>query len=64
MEAASNPKVTVVGVSALNTHPRRSQFKLVVIGAPITQACADEVAADIYTGDAASAGQTAKAHAE
>jgi len=76
MEAASDPEVTVIGVSALltttmpamkeivaalNTHPRRSEFKIMVGGAPITQAFADEIGADIYTEDAASAGQAAKA---
>ena len=79
MEAASDPEVTVVGVSALltttmpamqeivaalNTHPRRSEFKIMVGGAPITQAFADEIGADVYTEDAASAGQAAKALAK
>ena len=76
MEAANDPEVTVVGVSALltttmgamqetvaalNTHPRRNQFKIMVGGAPITEAFAKEIGADIYTEDAASAGQAAKA---
>ncbi|MCI6957831.1 MAG: corrinoid protein [Candidatus Faecousia sp.] len=76
LEAASDPEVTVVGVSALltttmpamqetvaalNKHPRRSEFKIMVGGAPITQAFADEIGADVYTEDAASAGQAAKA---
>ena len=76
MEAANDPEVTVVGVSALltttmpamqetvaalNTHPRRGEFKIMVGGAPITQAFADEIGADVYTEDAASAGQAAKA---
>ncbi len=76
MEAANDPEVTVVGVSALltttmaamqetvaalNTHPRRSQFKIMVGGAPITEEFAKEIGADIYTEDAASAGQAAKA---
>ena len=76
MEAASDPEVNVIGVSALltttmpamqeivaalNTHPRRSEFKIMVGGAPITQAFADEIGADVYTEDAASAGQAAKA---
>ena len=76
MEAANDPEVTVVGVSALltttmaamqetvealNKHPRRGEFKIMVGGAPITQAFADEIGADIYTEDAASAGQAAKA---
>ena len=76
MEAANDPEVTVVGVSALltttmpamqeivaalNTHPRRSEFKIMVGGAPITEAFAKEIGADVYTEDAASAGQAAKA---
>ena len=76
MEAANDPEVTVVGVSALltttmpamqetvaalNSHPRRGEFKIMVGGAPITQAFADEIGADVYTEDAASAGQAAKA---
>ena len=76
MEAANDPAVTVVGVSALltttmaamqetvaalNQHPRRSEFKIMVGGAPITEAYAKEIGADIYTEDAASAGQAAKA---
>ena len=76
LEAANDPEITVVGVSALltttmpamqetvaalNKHPRRSEFKIMVGGAPITQAFADEIGADVYTEDAASAGQAAKA---
>ena len=76
LEAANDPEVTVVGVSALltttmgamqetvaalNKHPRRGEFKIMVGGAPITQAFADEIGADVYTEDAASAGQAAKA---
>ena len=76
LEAASDPEVTVIGVSALltttmpamqetvaalNKHPRRGEFKIMVGGAPITQAFADEIGADVYTEDAASAGQAAKA---
>lgn len=76
MEAANDPEVTVVGVSALltttmaamqetvaalNQHPRRGEFKIMVGGAPITEAYAKEIGADIYTEDAASAGQAAKA---
>lgn len=79
MEAAADPEVTVVGVSALltttmpameetvealNRHPRRSEFKIMVGGAPITQAFADKIGADVYTEDAASAGQAAKMLAE
>ncbi len=76
LEAASDPEISVIGVSALltttmpamretvaalNQHPRRSQFTIMVGGAPITQAFADEIGADIYTEDAASASQAAKA---
>ncbi len=75
LEAANDPDITVMGVSALltttmpamqetvaalNKHPRRSQFKIMVGGAPITKAFADEIGADVYTEDAASAGQAAK----
>ena len=76
LEAANDPEITVMGVSALltttmpamqetvaalNKHPRRGEFKIMVGGAPITQAFADEIGADVYTEDAASAGQAAKA---
>ena len=76
MEAANDPEINVIGVSALltttmpamqeavaalNQHPRRGEFKIMVGGAPITQAFCDEIGADIYTEDAASAGQAAKA---
>lgn len=76
MEAASDPAVKVVGIStlltttmpamkeivaALNTHARRGEFKVMVGGAPVTQAFADEIGADIYTADAASAAEAAKA---
>ena len=76
LEAANDPEITVMGVSALltttmpamrdtvtalNTHPRRGEFKIMVGGAPITQAFANEIGADVYTEDAASAGQAAKA---
>ena len=76
IEAANDPEVNVIGVSALltttmpamretvaalNKHPRRGEFKIMVGGAPITQAFADEIGADVYTTDAASAGQAAKA---
>ena len=74
VEAAEDLEVTVVGVSALlttmpamqetvaalNAMPRRKDFKIMVGGAPITQSFADEIGADIYTEDAASAGQAAK----
>ena len=76
LEAANDPEITVIGVSALltttmpamqetvaalNKHPRRSEFKIMVGGAPITQAFANEIGADVDTEDAASAGQAAKA---
>jgi len=76
MEAANDPEVSVVGVSALltttmpamqqtvaalNQHPRRGEFKIMVGGAPITEEFAKKIGADIYTEDAASAGQAAKA---
>ena len=79
LDAADDPQVTIVAVSALltttmpamkdivtalNAHPRRGQFKIMVGGAPITQAFADEIGADIYTEDAAAAGQAAKALAQ
>ncbi len=75
VEEASKPDVNIVGVSALltttmpamqetvealNAMPNRSQFKIMVGGAPITQAFADEIGADCYTTDAASAAQAAK----
>lgn len=47
-------------VERLNQHPRRSEFKIMVGGAPITQEFADEIGADIFTTDAASAAQAAK----
>ena len=80
VEAVENdPEVTVVGVSALltttmpamqetvaalNAMPRRKDFKVMVGGAPITQEFATEIGADVYTEDAASAGQAAKALAQ
>ena len=76
VEAVENdPEVTVVGVSALLTttmpamketvealkaSPAAGRFKIMVGGAPITQAFADEIGADYYTADAASASQVAK----
>ena len=79
LEAANDPEVNVIGVSALltttmpamketvaalNKHPRRGEFKIMVGGAPITQEFADSIGADVYTTDAASAGQAAKALAK
>ena len=76
MEAASDPEVNLIGIStlltttmasmketvaALNAHPRRGEFKVMIGGAPITQAFAEEIGADIYTADAASAADAAKA---
>lgn len=73
-----DPEVTIVGVSALltttmpamqetvealNASPARSRFKIMVGGAPVSQHFADEIGADVYTEDAASAGQAAKAMA-
>ncbi len=75
VEAAEDPDVTVVGISALltttmpamreavaalNKSPRRKDFKVMVGGAPITQEFCDEIGADVYTPDAASAGQAAR----
>lgn len=47
-------------VAALNAQEFRSDIKVMVGGAPITQAFADEIGADAYTEDAASAAQKAK----
>lgn len=47
-------------VALLNEAPFRSKIKVMVGGAPITQAFADEIGADAYTEDAASAAQRAK----
>jgi len=75
VEMAADPAVNIVGVSALltttmpamketvealNAMPNRAQFKIMVGGAPITQEFADEIGADVYTTDAASAAQAAK----
>ena len=74
-EAAADPDVNIVGcsalltttmpslrdtVAALNKAPNRSQFKIMVGGAPITQEFADEIGADCYTDDAAAAAEAAK----
>ena len=76
VEAAADPDVKIVGVSALltttmpamkatvealNAAPNRADFKVMVGGAPITQAFADEIGADAYTPDAATAASVAKA---
>ena len=47
-------------VTALNAAPWRSQGKVMVGGAPITQEFADKIGADAYTPDAASAAKKAK----
>ena len=47
-------------VAALNAAPFRKNIKVMVGGAPITQEFADEIGADAYTPDAASAAQKAK----
>ena len=47
-------------VAALNEQPFRDRIKIMVGGAPITQAFADEIGADGYSEDAASAAQLAK----
>ncbi len=71
----SNPDTTIVALSALltttmpamkatvealNGLENRGSIKVMVGGAPITQAFADEIGADAYTADAASAAQKAK----
>lgn len=47
-------------VALLNEAPFRSNIKVMVGGAPITQAFSDEIGADYYTEDAASCAQKAK----
>ncbi len=47
-------------VKALNDAEFRSNIKIMVGGAPITQEFADEIGADCYTADAASAAEAAK----
>ena len=47
-------------VALLNDAPFRSKIKVMVGGAPIAQEFADEIGADAYTEDAASAAQRAK----
>ena len=47
-------------VAALNAEDFRPNIKIMVGGAPITQEFADEIGADAYTADAASAAQKAK----
>lgn len=74
-EIEAHPDVTIVGLSALltttmpslrntvaalNHAPFRSRIKIMVGGAPISQAFADEIGADAYTADAAEAAEKAK----
>ena len=51
-------------VAALLSLPFRSRIKIMVGGAPISQEFADEIGADAYTEDAASAAECAKKYAE
>ncbi len=48
-------------IDALKAAGIRDKVKVMVGGAPVTQAFADEVGADIYTADAASAAEAARA---
>lgn len=76
VEAASDPDVNLVGcsalltttmpalretVEALNKAPFRDRIKIMVGGAPVTQKFADDIGADCYTEDAATAAEAAKA---
>ena len=47
-------------VELLNANPARQNIKIMVGGAPITQAFCDEIGADAYTEDAASCAQRAR----
>lgn len=47
-------------VAKINAAPWRDKVKVMVGGAPITQAFCDEIGADCYTADAASAAEAAK----
>lgn len=51
-------------VAALLKQPFRNRIKIMVGGAPISQEFADEIGADAYTEDAASAAERAKQYAE
>lgn len=51
-------------VAALLKQPFRSRIKIMVGGAPITREFADEIGADSYTEDAASAAEQARKYAE
>ena len=48
-------------VDALKAAGLRDKVKVMIGGAPVTQAFCDEIGADIYTADAASAAQAARA---
>jgi len=48
-------------IAALTAAGLREQVKIMVGGAPVTQAFCDEIGADAYTADAASAAEVAKA---
>ena len=48
-------------IDALKAAGIRDKLKVMVGGAPVTQAFADEIGADIYTADAASAAEAARA---
>ena len=76
VEGVKDPDVVLVGCSALltttmpalretvetlNKLPNRSQFKIMIGGAPVTKEFAEEIGADIYTDDAAQAAEAAKA---
>ena len=76
---SANPDVKIICLSALltttmpamrstvakiNAAPWRDKVKVMVGGAPITQAFCDEIGADCYTTDAASAAEAAKKLAE
>lgn len=75
LEAAADPEVKIVGasalltttmpalrdtVAALNKADYRGRIKVMVGGAPVTQEFANEIGADAYTTDAASAAEKAK----
>ena len=51
-------------VAKINAAPWRDKVKVMIGGAPITQAFCDEIGADCYTTDAASAAEAAKKLAE
>ena len=59
-----NKDATIVALSALLKQPFRPRIKIMVGGAPISQEFADEIGADAYTEDAASAAEQAKKYAD